>query len=519
MTKRVRNKKKPNKEKILKEAVQNPLASIHALTKQSLYNFIVYFWDTYSTDKFVSNFHIPFLCSELETIAKRVGNNENKLYDLIINIPPGTTKTAIVSIFFPVWCWVNWYWMRFLTTSHSDALSLESAEYSRDIIRSDKFKLIFPEIDIKQDKDQKSNFRVVYKTIIKEGRAPSYKSGGGRVSTSVGAKIVGFHAHIILPDDLMDPKSSISAAGVKAANDYLDQTLSTRKTDKRITVMALIMQRLSENDCTQHLLDKGKDNIKQICLPGDGITYRDQIKPPELFDYYVDGLLDPVRMPRYVLEELEADLGQYAYAGQVGQKPTPPGGGMFKVDQISIVDQMPLDINIMKTVRYWDKAGTAEWLKGKAGLKKNDGARTAGVKICSLKNGKYIVMNVVTGRWEAQYREAKILNTAHADGETVDVWIEQEPGSGGKESAQATIRMLAGYHCEAEHPVGDKAFRADPFSVQVNNGNVMMLRGDWNTDFIHELEGFPFGKLKDQVDAVGAGFSKLRAKKKVKSYS
>jgi predicted phage terminase large subunit-like protein len=192
---------------------------------------------------------------------------------------------------------------------------------------------------------------------------------------------------------------------------------------------------------------------------------------------------------------------------------------MFKVDQIAVVDVMPPPEQILKVVRYWDKAGTAEWLKGKSGMKKNEGARTAGVKICSLKNGKYIVMNSIKGRWEAQERESKILNTAVADGDRVDIWIEQEPGSGGKESAQATIRMLAGFHCEAERPVGDKAYRADPFSVQVNNGNVMILRGDWNKDFLNELEGFPFGKLKDQVDAGGAGFSKLRAKKKVKSYN
>ena len=131
-------------------------------TKNSLYKFIQFFWDQYSNDEFVPNWHMDVaICPELEQIARRIANNQDKLHDLIINIPPGSTKTAVCSVFYPVWCWVNWYWMRFITGSYSGDLALESAEYSRDIVRSEKFKMLFPEIDIKQDKDTKSNFRII----------------------------------------------------------------------------------------------------------------------------------------------------------------------------------------------------------------------------------------------------------------------------------------------------------------------------------------------------------------------
>jgi predicted phage terminase large subunit-like protein len=68
----------------------------------------------------------------------------------------------------------------------------------------------------------------------------------------------------------------------------------------------------------------------------------------------------------------------------------------------------------------------------------------------------------------------------------------------------------------ADRPQGDKVYRADPYSVQVNDGNVMLMRADWNTEFIEEHRHFPFGTYKDQVDAAAGAFSKLVRKRVVK---
>jgi len=486
--------------------LDQPNQIIAELCRRSLFYFMQEFWDAYSNDIFVPNWHINKICTELELVAQRVANKEPKLYDLIINIPPGTTKTAMVSIFFPIWCWINWYWMKFITSSHSSPLSLESAEYSRDIIRSDKFKQTFPELTIKQDKDSKSNFRVVQKQRTALSNVLQLNQGGGRVSTSVDARITGFHAHILILDDLIDPKRALSDAGILAANNHMDHTLSTRKTDKRVAVTILIMQRLSQNDPTGHLLDKRKGKkIKLICLPGEIRNYRKQLQPKEFEQYYSkDDLLDSVRMDWGVLGDLEEDLGQYGYAGQIGQAPTPPEGGMFKVDHFTIIDTLPSPVNFVNTVRYWDKAGT-----------QGGGAFTVGLKMSVLKNKKFIIHDVVRGQWSAEIRENIIKETAEADGTSVQVYTEQEPGSGGKESAEATITNLAGFSAHKDRPTGNKFFRADPFSVQVNNGNVMLLRGDWIFQFKEEYRNFgPVATYKDQVDAGSGAWNKLIGKKR-----
>ena len=501
--------KEPINKQLMKQILEqcNPFQIVRELNNRSLFHFIEFFWTEISNDEFKPNWHIKYLCDELEKIANQVANRKPKLHDLIINIPPGTTKTIVCSIMFPVWCWTKWYWMRFITSSYSAALSLESAEYSRDLIRSERFKTVYPELDIKDDKDNKSNYKVVRKEQVYPGHQARTQLGGNRYSTSVGGTLMGFHGHILIVDDPLNPSQAVSEKGLENANHWMSQTLPTRKTDKQATPTILVMQRLSQNDPSGYILAKNKGNVKHISLPGEIQNYREQVSPPELIENYVDGLLDPVRLNWKVLKDLEADLGQYGYAGQIGQKPTPPGGGMFKVDHFNMVDSYS-PINIVQSVRYWDKAGS----QGK-------GAYTVGVLIHKYRNNTFIITDVKRGQWASEEREAIIKSTAQADGGNVMIGIEQEPGSGGKESAEATIRNLAGFSVFKENPTGDKAFRADPFSVQVNNGNISLLRGDWNHLYIDELRNFPFSTYKDQVDASSGAFNKLAGRREVESWT
>jgi predicted phage terminase large subunit-like protein len=169
---------------------------------------------------------------------------------------------------------------------------------------------------------------------------------------------------------------------------------------------------------------------------------------------------------------------------------------------------MPEALDIVMTVRYWDKAGTEG----------GTGAYTAGVKMSKLKNGTYIVEDVKRGRWASEEREAIIKRCAESDGQKCYVAVEQEPGSGGKESAEATVRNLAGFVSSKDRPTGNKVFRADPYSVQVNNGNVKLLTGAWNKDYVDELKHFPNSTYKDQTDASSGAFAKLTSLKQAKVF-
>lgn len=504
-------------QEVISQAINDPVDAIRSLGGLDFYEFLQVFWEQITLDEFVDNWHIPMLCNELQTLAERVAKKQPKEYDLIVNIPPGTTKTIICLIAFPAWAWTKWYWMQFIAASHSMPIALKSATKCRDLVRSDKYKMIYPWLDIKADEDTKSDFRVVKKTYVKAGHVPRISIGGGRFTCSVGGSVTGMHGHIVLIDDPIDPRKAISDAEIESANHWMDETIPTRKVNKEVTPTVLIMQRLHQNDPSGHLLEKKEKRIRHICLPGEIVNYNKYIQPKEFKEYYKNGLLDPTRMSWTVLKDMEIDMGQYGFAGQVGQNPTPPGGGMFKVDHFQMIQTMIPEVSIMQTIRYWDKAATDE-----AELKKGrDAAYTVGVKMILTDRGKYIVADVKRGRWETNERERIIRETAEVDGQKVLVMTEQEPGSGGKDSVRSTITNLAGYHCEGD-PVsgkGSKPIRADIYSVQVNNGNVLLLSGDWNREFVEEHRFFPFSKYKDQVDAAAGAFNKLTKKKQVKIYT
>lgn len=505
------------KKKAIQTLLENPVLIVRELHYRRFYNFFKFFWSEVSAEELKDNWHIEYLCDELQKVVEGIGANKVKVNDILINIPPGTTKTTIISVMLPAWCWTRWYWMKVIAVSYSATISLEAAELCRDLILSEKFQMVYPEIGLKEDKNTKSNFRVVLKKG-KVGKAKRLYYGGGRFSTSVGGSLTGMHGHLLIVDDPSNPGQAASLVELKSTNQWLSQTLTTRKIDKLVAVTITVMQRLHQNDYSGYQLERKKTKLKHICLPGEisNEVYRKMVKPPELIDRYQDNLLDPVRLPMEALKEMEADLGQYGYAGQVGQSPTSPTGGMFKVDKFQIIDQMPAEVSIVHSVRFWDKAGTAELLdRNKAG---KGPAYTVGTKMHKIANGKWIISDVIRGRYESHERERLILSTAELDGHNVEVYHEQEPGSGGKQSAQATTINLAGFHVEADLPKGDKVYRADPYSVQVNEGNVLLLRGEWNHEFIEEHRFFPVSTFKDQVDASSGAFSKLTSKKQVKVY-
>lgn len=141
------------------------------------------------------------------------------------------------------------------------------------------------------------------------------------------------------------------------------------------------------------------------------------------------------------------------------------------------------------------------------------GDYTVGVKMGLHKDGSYWILDVVRGQWASDERERMIHSVAVNDGKLVRIGLEQEPGSSGIDSVKESIRRLSGFLVNAEKATGDKVTRADTFSVQVNIGNVKMVRGGWVSEYKYEVQHFPNGKHDDQVDATSGAFTMLINKK------
>jgi len=468
---------------------------IASITRQSFYDFVQEFWGTVVPEEPVWNWHIKYLCEELQIVAERVFAKQPKEYDLVINVPPGTTKSTIFSVLAPAWIWTRMPSARIIGASYTKDLALDLGLKNRDVVLSELYVKCFSKkyskrvrkdvvwVNTRMDQFAKSNFATT--------------RGGARFSTGVGGTITGKHGHFIFIDDPLNPGEAISEVELKSANRWMNETIPTRMVDKKVTPIILIMQRLHQNDPTANMIEKasrGGTPIKHICLPAE---LSDKVRPQSAERYYVDGLLDTVRLPQSVLQVTRVSLGPFGYAGQFEQHPVPLGGGLFKWERIN-VELPPPTIKYKRVVRYWDKAATQD-----------GGCFTVGTKMGRDTNDRYWILNVIRGQWSSDKRESIIKSTAEMDGHDVEIGLEQEPGSGGKDSVLATVKMLAGYRVAVDKPTGSKELRADPFSIQVNIGNVYMVPAAWNVDYLSELEYFPHSKYKDQVDTSSGAFNLL----------
>jgi predicted phage terminase large subunit-like protein len=188
-------------------------------------------------------------------------------------------------------------------------------------------------------------------------------------------------------------------------------------------------------------------------------------------------------------------------------------GLMFRREWFQFVNRAPIDC---VRVRYWDQAATP-----------GSGCYTAGLLMAMDQWGLYYVEHVIRGQWGALERNRIIDQITEADsrkysGEVL-TFVEQEGGSGGKEIASQMISRLAG-HAVFRDLVGGKKHRTIngeqlPGEAKVNRalgvaaqseaGNIRLVRGQWNEDFLSEICAFPEYKFCDQVDAFSGAFNKL----------
>jgi phage terminase large subunit-like protein len=294
----------------------SPEKALSEACQRRFFRFVKTFWSVVVHEEPVWNWHIEFICDQLQELGFQLKERKKKEFDWVINVPPGSSKSTIVSIMFPAWLWTIDASLRIMSVSYADTLSKQLSMKSRDVIKSDLYRILFPEVQIKPDKDTQNQYENT--------------QGGDRNATSVTGTVTGFHAHVILVDDPLNAKEALSEAGLKRANSFMKDTLPTRKVDKNVTVTVLIMQRLHTEDPSGKMLAK-KKKIKHICIPGElNLGQKTNVHPPELADKYVNGLMDPNRLNKDNLEELLTDLGSYGYAGQIMQTPAPSDGGVWK---------------------------------------------------------------------------------------------------------------------------------------------------------------------------------------------
>ena len=418
---------------------------------------------------------------------------DGRVNRLLINVPPGSMKSLLVSVLWPAWEWgpKGLRSMRYLTTSYNDDPVVRDSRKCRDLLRSAWFQGLWPEVK-----------------LIRSGEKSFSNSDTGAREGSAFGSLTSKRADRLVIDDPHSTKTAESDAERDKTTKFFREGALDRLNDPQRSAIVIIMQRLHERDISGvaltlsepfvHLRLPMRFEIDKRCSTEIGFV------DPRTYD---GELMCPARWPPRTADALEADKGPYAWAGQYQQRPTPREGGLFKrawfADKLIKREAVPPGT---KWCRHWDLAASTS----------QTSARTAGVKIGRTPDGRFIVGDVVLTRSEGFEVRALIKSTAQiTDGHAVEISLPQDPGQAGKVQARDMVAMLAGFVARAEPESGDKVTRAEPFSAQCAAGNVYLVEAPWNEPYVDELCLFPGGAFKDQVDASSGAFARLTATRPV----
>ncbi|AYO85903.1 terminase [Methylobacterium brachiatum] len=433
---------------------------------------------------YVHGWHIDAVCTHLEAITHGrflALGLENRV---LINIPPGTMKSLIVSVFWPAWEWgpCGLAGLRYLTTSYKEDFVKRDARRMRDLVSSAWYRALWPHVALSRSGE-----------ISFANTATGSREGMPFTSLTAG------RGDRVIIDDPHSTETAESEPERERTLRVFRESVTTRLNDPARSAIVVIMQRLHERDVSGEILRLGLGYV-HLMLPMEFELDRVCRTPIFADPRTLDGeLLFPERFPRAVVERDKVPLGAYAVAGQFQQRPAPREGGLFDRAGFGIVDALP---PIEKWVRAWDFAGT----------KKRPGADpdwTVGVKMGRGADKRFYIADVVRVRETPGKVRQRLINTAGQDGAAVGIRIPKDAGQAGIAQAEDYVTALAGFIVSAVAPTGSKEVRAKPLSSQVEVGNVLLLRGPWNEAFLEELGMFPAGSHDDQVDAAADAFNEL----------
>lgn len=466
------------------------------------------------------NWHLQAKCDHLQavynfTVPEHIDSEaklKTSIQRLIINEPPRCSKSLFSSVLFPAWVWTRWIGARFLCITYADDLAQRDGLKTRQLIESGWYRSRWPGRDVSEDQSAKKRYNIGDK-------------GGFRVSTTILGMATGEGGDFRIIDDPHNVKKSLSDSERKQANTFFDLTLPTRVVDPKRSSTIICMQRLHQDDLTGHALS-GENRWDLLCLPmryeAPRVNKNGEVEGGNRCSTSLgfvdprteDGeLLHPQRWTEEAVKQTENDLklelGEYGAASQLQQRPIPIGGGMFKPECLAMVPFWPPLSDLDRVVRYWDKAATA-----------GAGCYTSGALMARNRiTQRTIILEVTRGQWGTHEREQVIKDTCHMDlkrlgikhgsGGRYAVRVEQEPGSGGKDSALWTIQNLVGFDAKAIRKTQDKVNEWIPFSSQVNAGGVEMVEGPWNKETKAQMTNAPLGKFKDDLDALSGGFKHI----------
>lgn len=446
-----------------------------AFTRLDFWLFVQRVFTELTGESFEDNWHIQLICAEVDRVRTQPNTR------LAIALPPRSLKSIIVSVALPAWLLGHDPGLEIVCASYGQELADQLAAYTRRIMLAPWYCRLFPGTRL----DRTAVGHLVT------------SAGGKRYATSVGGTLTGMGADVIIVDDPMKPDEALSDAERRKANEWARHTLFTRLNKKSDDRIILVQQRLHEDDMIGHLQDNA--GFELISFPA--IAQDDEmhvIRTPfgTLRHARAAGeALHPARESLAILAKQRQLLGSEFFAAQYLQSPTPPGGGLIKLNWFARYD-LTNKPPFARVFQSWDCASKASQLSD------HSVCTTWGV----THSKELYLIHVFRARLEYPDLKRKLRELA----------VQHRAGKVLIEDTSAGIQLVQELQREGFaritpiKPQGDKIMRMALQTPMIEAGRVFIPRdAPWLSDYLHELAMFPRGKFDDQVDSTSQALAHI----------
>lgn len=457
-----------------------------------------YCWQNPS-DPFISGLHTKEICRLIDEAIDNYRNGKSTF--LLIKVHFRAGKSDIVSRYLPPHFLGEFPDKDVMVVSYAQSLSDNFSRFSRTIINSQEYKELYPEY------------------VVKGGvQSWGFENHIGIVTESgITSGITGKGYTLGICDDYVSSRAEAESEVIRNSlwehftNDFL-----TRRAPTSITIVLAtpwhvddIIGRIEQKiDPTNENYDEHFPKFKVVSFPAMNGEVEIGVKNKEKYGDNLFHLetkkykyLFPERFDEAWYKSQFASLGSYASSGLLQCNPQIRGGNLIKVDSIKIHNDIK-EFPLTKYYRIWDLAHTEKQTQ------KADPDWTSGTLLAYKKNGdiwELWIKDVSRIRANAPERDNFIRAVAEKDGVSVTVAVENSIESRDALNSMMSIFRgrisVKGINCK-----GDKVSRISYVEPIFESGNVHILRGEWNLDWLAELKDFPSGKHDDQVDNISAGY-------------
>ena len=473
------------------------LAALTTRARRSLSAFVRLMWHIIEPNTELQwGWEHEAICDHLQAVT------EGRIKRLIINIPPRSLKSTIISVMWPAWVWLHKPWSRWLTGAYDKDLA------TRDAVRSRRI-MMTPLYQVMLTKEQGAErFTFTSDQNVKTRYENSFS--GHRTTTSPDSKGTGEGGDVVMIDDPNNIKKIFSEADRTQTNEWVSGMSTRVNPTSKIGAFVVIMQRGHEEDATGHLL--GKRGWQLLCLtqrfeeshPTPSNTLLQFVDPRR-----IEGdLLNPNVMDEEAVELAEADLGPYRFNAQHQQRPGAAKGTIFKPDDWPTYDRIDFEFDFV-----FGSCDLNMKANDKQAMQELDKRKSCDVGwLLGVRGEKLYLISELRDQWDFMGKVA-MVRTQRKSWTGVKEQLIEDKAAGSNvmefldEEIDHLVRVDPGSQSKIERAYACQGFTEIAERFVLPNSAVF----PWVVDVKKELKAFPFGKFDDRVDVMTQAILYIKA--------